>query len=70
VATLVLLTYQDVAQIARVDPRTVQRWVKRFNLRVIRPTKCTVRLPAATVEKLIGQPVPYQSKVSVFARPA
>lgn len=49
-----LMTYQDVAQRAKVDPRTVQRWVKRLNLRVVRPTKCTVRLPGVTVQKLIG----------------
>lgn len=56
-----LLTYQDVAALAKVHPRTVQRWIKRLNLKVVRPTCCTVRLPAATVDKLLGQEVDYQN---------
>lgn len=67
---IVLLTYQDVAEIARVHPRTVQRWVKRLNLRVFRPTKCTVRLPKRSVERLLGCSEPYENGKNVSDRPA
>lgn len=66
-----LFTYQDVAQLARVDPRTVQRWIKRLNLPVIRPTACTVRIPSATVRLLIGTPASYTKSLQNLApRPA
>ncbi len=55
-----LLSYQDIAQIAQVHPKTVQRWVKRLNLSVFRPTQITVRLSEAEAARLF-QPTPYAS---------
>lgn len=66
-----LLTYQDIAQFARVHPRTVQRWIKRRNLPVIRPTACTVRVTSAVARLLIGTPASYTKSLKNLAkRPA
>lgn len=64
-----LLTYHDVARLGQVHPRTVQRWVKRLNLRVVRPSQCTVLLPRATVDRLLGREVDYGAVSAPPKRP-
>ena len=47
-----LLTVQEVAEILRVTPNTVYRWIKRGRLPVVR-IGYLVRLPASAIENLI-----------------
>jgi predicted site-specific integrase-resolvase len=52
-------TYQELAQVIECHPRTVQRWIRRLNLRIFHPSQNTVRVPDAEAQKLLNATVRY-----------
>ncbi len=47
-----LWTYQDLAALWQVHPKTISRWVRRLRIRVLRPTQNTVRIPDSEVQRI------------------
>ena len=49
-----LLTIQEVAEILSVGERTVRRWIAEGELDALRVGPRNVRIPVASVERLVG----------------